>query len=446
VIFGGSPMTLIVWQIVWFQISIVILWLVLRKRSGVLANLVGIFLLLMPMGFYTARYFWNANVMPIFTIIFIAAVLSLLEKRTPKRSLLVGLISGLSLQIEAAFGILFFPFVFIYLLLKRFSIKNILVCTVGFLITLLPQALFELRHGFIMTKILLDQITGKGDMLGVKLSFSDKIAERGQLLVDTIRNTSHIPLEVLNLIYPGLIIAGVIFFLKRKKKEQFGDSIILSISLLVFSGIFYLLFPMQVKGWYVLSLSIPFVIIFVGIMEKVYLRNAFGKLLVYLILLVTFTHTLKAHLEYLNNNFGKLSTDPSNLTNELKAVDWVYLEANGKGFKVYSYLPAIYDFPFQHAFWWYGTKKYGYQPEDIAYLPNQPEYIQKGVLAWTKKRLTTDGTPVFLIIQGDKEHSKRFSEWMGNFSKLCPVKETAIIDSLRVVMLSSCKDKPSPAK
>lgn len=444
--FGGNPMALVIWQLIWFQISVVLLWMIIRKKSIVLSNIVGILLSLLPTGFYTARYFWNANTMPIFTILFITTFLYLLEKRTVKRSLLVGLVSGLSLQIEAAFGILFFPFALIYLLVKRYSLKKLLALTIGFLITLLPQVLFELRHGFIMTKILIDQVTGKGDMLGAKLSLSDRLAERGLLFVNTIRETSHIPLEKLSIIYPLLLIFGTLFLINKKKKNIPNSLITLSLSFIIFACLFYLIFPMQIKGWYILSLSIPIAIFFSGILEKVYQKGKLGKLLVFLFLFFAFTNTIKAHTEYLQNIFQKPSTDPSNLANEVKAVDWVYHEAGGKGFKVYSYMPAIYDYAFQYIFWWYGTKTYGYQPEDIAYLPNQPVYIPKGELAWTKKVATTDGTPVFLIIQKDGENTIRFQEWMGNFSKLCPAKGRQIIDSLKVVKLISCAAKPTPTK
>ncbi len=446
IIFGGNPMALMFWQIIWFQISVVLLWLVLRKKSRVLANVVGILLSLLPTGFYTARYFWNANVMPIFTILFIAALIYLLEKRTLKRSFLVGFISGLSLQIEAAFGIIFFPFALVYLLFKRFPIKKLLALFIGFLITLLPQVLFELRHGFIMTKILFDQVTGRGDMLGTKLSLSERLTERGKLLIDIVRNTSHIPMEVLNIIYPSLIIFGIIYILKKKKNIFSDTAITISLFLFVFSCVFYLIFPMQVKGWYILSLTIPLVIFFAVIFEKIYIINSFGKLLVFLVILFTITNTLKAHYEYLRNNLQKPSNDPSSLINEIQAVDWVYQEANGEAFKTYSYLPAIYDYSFQYLFWWYGTKEYGYQPEEISYLPNQPIYIQNGELAWTKKKTTKEGTPVFLIIQGDSEHSERFDLWMGNFSKLCQVKEKVIIDSLKVSKLSSCSKQLSITK
>jgi len=443
IVFGGNPMALIFWQIIWFQISILLLWLVLRKKSIALSNIIGILLSLLPTGFYTARYFWNANTMPIFTILFFTSIIYFLENYSTKRSLLVGLISGLSLQIEAAFGILFFPFTILYFLIKRISLKNFIFCFTGFFVTLLPQLLFELRHGFIMTKILLDQISGKGNMLGEKLSIAERLSERQQLLIDTIRNTNHIPLEALNVIYLVLIIIGIIYFI-NKKKNIFNDSpIAIPLFFFIISCVFYLIFPMQVKGWYTLSLTIPLVLFFGGILEKEYIKNYQNKFLILLIIFFTFTNTIKAHYQYIKEINLKPSSDPSSLINEIKAVDWVYQEANKEGFKIYSYLPAIYDYAFQHVFWWYGTKKYGYQPEEISYLPNQPVYIQNGNLAWTKKKITKEGVPVFLIIQNDSEHSERFQEWMGNFSKLCQIKEKIIIDSLKVVKLVSCSSLPS---
>ena len=440
-IFGGSPMAIVIWQIIWYQLAVLILWFVLKKKSLTQANLVGIVLSLLPTGFYTARYFWNANAMPIFTILFIATLVYSQENRSPKKSFLVGLISGLSLQVEAAFGILFFPFTLLFFLLKRFSFKNIFASIVGFVITLLPQALFEMRHDFLMTKTLLAEFTGKAAILGEKLSFSDRLPERELRFINTLRDTNHIPFETLSIIYPILLVLGILYLISKYRKNIPNNLTLLTLSFFIFSCIFYLFFPLGIKTWYILGLSIPAAIFFVSVIERIFSKNIFGKILVFVFIFFTFQNTLKAHLEYLDKNFLKPSDNPSNLMNEIKAVDWVYQEAGGQGFRVYSYLPAIYDYPLQHVFWWYGTKTYGYQPEDIAYLPGQPEYIQKGERAWTKRKLTKDGTPVFLIIQGDSEHSEFFQGWMGNFSKLCPVKETKIIDSLKVVKLVSCVER-----
>lgn len=443
-IFGGSPQAIVFWQIAWFQIAVIALWLVIRKKDQAKADITGIFLLLLPTGFYTARYFWNANAMPIFTILFVAALFFCLEQRSKGSSFLLGLVTGLSMQIEAAFGVLFFPFAFLQLLLKRFSFKKILYYLGGFIVTLLPQAVFEFRHGFPMTRTLVAEFSGKASILGGNMSFTERLPERKLLFVNTLRDISHIPYELLSIV---LLILAIYYFVSLADKKHKRDLVSeVSVSMFLFACLFYLLFPMQVKSWYVLGLSSVAAVFFSSIISSVYKRHFFGKILVFCLILFTFFHTLKAHSEYLGKNFLKPSDNPSNLTNEIKAVDWVYKEASGRGFRVYSYLPAIYDYPFQHVFWWYGTKTYGYQPEDIAYLPGQPEYISKSAKAWTKTRPTENGIPVFLIIQEDTEHSQRYQEWMGNFSKYCQEKEGKIIDSLRVVKLSSCPTDSKEAK
>lgn len=67
------------------------------------------------------------------------------------------------------------------------------------------------------------------------------------------------------------------------------------------------------------------------------------------------------------------SSDASILANEIKAVDWVYQKADGKGFYEYNYLPSVYDYPYQYLFWWWGRKQYGYVPCEYSTFPGAPK-------------------------------------------------------------------------
>lgn len=109
------------------------------------------------------------------------------------------------------------------------------------------------------------------------------------------------------------------------------------------------------------------------------------------------------------------SDDPSLLTNEIKAVDWVYQKSDNQGFYVYSYLPSVYDYPYQYLFWWYGLKKYGFTPCEYATFPGAPgsfiphhKYYQQPPKACANFR--------FLIIEPDKNEILR-SEWLGEVRK-----------------------------
>ena len=88
------------------------------------------------------------------------------------------------------------------------------------------------------------------------------------------------------------------------------------------------------------------------------------------------------------------------LKNELLAIDFVYTFAKGENFKVYSYLPSVYDYPYLYLFWWYGQKKYGYIPGEYRYSPNKPQYISNQDKFEGRKDNISD--LVFLIKEPDR--------------------------------------------
>lgn len=438
-LFGGNLAAIVYWQILWYQISVIILWLVLKKKSISLATIISIFLFLMPTGFNTARYFWNANSMTFFTIFYFASLIATVRDTSKRNLFILGIISGLAMQVEAAFGILFFPFAFLYLLIHKLGFNKVLSLIIGFGLTLLPQALFEIRHGFIMTKVLLNEFAGKGDMLGEKISLVERLNQRWDHLHTLLLRSSHLPPNTVIQLYALCFIVFVYIVIKKKAHTEANRVWLLSFSFVVFSAVFYLLFPQKLKSWYTLGLSIPLVI-FLGSFPN-YLCESKSKLLKIVTIIMLFStvyYTVKSQTDYIRDVAFKPSNDPSNLQNEITDLNWVYQQANGQGFNLYSYIPSVYDYPNQHVFWWYGTKRYGYQPSDISYLPNQPEYIIKGNLAWTKKKPASGNQLTFLIIEKDREMPQREQAWLGNFSKLCLVKQESFPWNAEVRMLTKC--------
>ncbi len=438
--FGGNPSAIVYWQIFWFQLSIILLYLVLQKKNGPLAFFASALLLLAPFGFNTGRYFWNANSMPIFTTLFLVSVIWSGVSSSKYRHLLTGLIAGLSLQIEAAFGVLFFPFLFIYRLFSKEKSKNIFWSIAGFVVTLIPQVIFEFRHGFIMTKIFFDEFTGSGQMLGEKITFSEKLAQRGEHLVDIIRHTNHLP-ENLVFIFTAIAFVSLLFYLFSSSFKKADKKIpLLLLGFLVFSSVFYLAFPQKLKIWYTLGLAVPLIMVDAVFLALLYRSHRYLlRLLSVLFVTATFVFSLKAQNDYFSIMYDLSANNPSNLQNEIAAADWIYTEAAGQGFAVYSYLPSVYDYPYQHVFWWYGTQKYGYQPADTAYLPNQPEYILRGNQAWKKKKEQGDNQLTFLIIERESETLSRQQAWLGNFSSLCAVKQHTFSWGTEVRKLEKCR-------
>ncbi|MFZ2201768.1 MAG: glycosyltransferase family 39 protein, partial [Microgenomates group bacterium] len=179
---GGDPAAPLLWQIVWYQLAGLSVYFLIKRTNENLAFFAAAFFLLMPLGFNTNRYFWNANAMPIFTAFYLLSLYLVSLKTNLFRAALLGLAAGLALQIEAAFGIIFFPFSFLFLLFTTRKIKVHLGHLFAFLATLLPQVLFELRHGFSMTKIFLSEAGGGSSLLGKKMTLGERLSDRWEII------------------------------------------------------------------------------------------------------------------------------------------------------------------------------------------------------------------------------------------------------------------------
>lgn len=417
---GGNPAYLTYWMVILYQLTGFVIWAFFKNKNSLLALLLSSLFLLSPGLFYASRFSWSANPMPLFTVFFFLILISNLEKTTKLRSLLLGIIIGLSMQIEAAFAILFFPFSILVFFFKKKPLKFYLPLTFGLLLTLIPQILFELRHSFIMTHVFFNEISGNTSILGNKLGFINTILSHKQSYLYSSHGFIALPDGITE-----LFIAGVIFFLliklirgelEQKNKLYF----LISLFFIVFSFIFYSFYNQNLKGWYLLGLYIPYLLITGVFLDEVLrlkkILTNYGFILVLLCLLIL---TLPAQLSLIPKDFSFRSGDKSNIRNELEEIDWIYQKAEGQGFRVYNYLPSVYDFPYQYLFWWYGTNKYGYQPDTISYLDNVPEYIPQNNRYWTLKKTADHNSPTFLIIEEDTEMPKRQAAWLGNFDKSC---------------------------
>jgi hypothetical protein len=290
-----------------------------------------------------------------------------------------------------------------------------------------------------MTKVLLNEFGGKGDMLGEKISFLERVDQRWDHLHGLLLHSSHLPPNAVIVLF-GIALILFLSLLVSKKLQTPGDKTwLLSFSFIVFSAIFYLLFSQKLKIWYTLGLSVPIAIFFGGFLNYLFEnRLKLLKPLPIILLILLVYYSIKSQTDYITAVAFKPSNDRSSMQNELAALDWIYQNAEGEGFKVYSYLPSVYDFPYNHLFWWYGNDKYGYQPFETAYLPNQPEYIADVDQLWVNKRDMGANNLIFLVIEEDFDMPVRTEAWMGNFSKLCQIKEVDFPWHAKVKMMTSC--------
>lgn len=433
---GGDPSALTYWNILWYGLGAIGLIWFFYKENKLLALISSSIFLMAPAMFYSSRFFWSANPMPYMTIFYFVSVLSYLKKPGVLNSSLVGLISGASMQVEAAFGVTFFPFFFIFSLFNRPKLKFLAISVGTFLLTLLPQIIFELRHQFIMTKTFFSEVSGKSQILGERLDFSQTFLNHLNTYTNFTKEIFQLPEYISSVLIGISIIYLTYLFFKKKLSQNNRYLFLVSISFIVFTFSFYLLYSYPLKGWYLLGLRIPYIFLIALFLFQIFSKHLVLKVLVCGIIALSFFNTYQDQSRFLQD-INYQSTDKSTLRNEMTTVDWVYSKANGDGFTAYNYIPSVYDFPYQYLYWWYGNKKYGYQPEKVTYLDNVPEYIQNNEVFFKSKKPATNGN-VFLIYEPD-ENNERLAAWLGNFTKFCSIEKQTFDWGTTVELRRLCK-------
>lgn len=358
-------------------------------------------------------YSFHPNMITFLTPVFIYCLEKYLKTKKLKYSILTFGLGGLFFQFEMNFGI-FIPFIVLMSLLLT---KNILLLKsrsfwLGFLffgLTFIPQILFDLKHNFLMLNSVQNYLT---DDRNQKFVLLHRITTIAKSFYDVILPTFQNSKILTNLILTLLPLSIFINTYKTKSTDRVNLSIMLAILMVPFIG--YILLPVNVNPWHLGGVSATLIILSGFIFHQIWQYKLAGKLTAAVLLVLALISFINNINEFIQAR-AKPNPDQSSIVNEIAAIDYVYQYAKGKNFKVYAYLPSVYDYPYQYLFWWYGLKKYGYLPKDYAYLPNKPEYI-RNKYAFQTGDYPDDSSLIFLIKEPDDLSRREL--WENNFKHL----------------------------
>ncbi len=284
---------------------------------------------------------------------------------------------------------------------KLFKDKFFWLGTLVFIGLLLPQIIFDIKHDFIMSKGVVRFLSEtSGSKFDLIKKFSTVWDSFFSVFSATLMNQKL-------LLWAILILAFPIFknFFSRNKKEIIA--IIASLFILVpFIG--YLIIPVSVNAWHLGAESAALLILVAFMLSYSWRISFFGKLFSMILSILLIFYSLLNIVNYYKERTSP-DMDPSSYKNEIAAIDYVYKKAQGANFKVYTYLPSVYDYPYQYLFWWYGRKMYGYVPGEYRYLPNRPQYIPRQD-KFEGRKDNFSGL-VFLIKEPDRNYTR--SGWEG---------------------------------
>lgn len=409
IISGGDPYSAILMEIVLWVIGGFFLLKLVKDFNKWLVLPIGLIWVASDYIVLTNRYSFNPNPVTLLTPIFIYGLVQSL-KRKKFWIILTWFLAGAFFNFEMNFGVFTPVIIFISLLIINRKLLKDKMFWIGFLIfilTLLPQLLFDFKHQFIMSKSVFKYLSeGKGGEFN--------LLKRMPMILNSYFNVFQATLMNHKLLSWTLIILAI--FVTKKiffKKEK---NIILTVSLIFFLIPFlsYLFIPVNVNAWHLGGFATASLILTAFILFELWRINFIGKISTLFLYFFLIFYSLSNIFNFLLNDFGKSNMDPSLYKNEINAIDFVYKYAKGQNFKVYTYLPSVYDYPYQYLIWWYGRKNYGYVPGEYVYSPNKPIYIPGQEKFQGTKSNFSD--LVFLIKEPDRNYTR--AGWEGAFIKL----------------------------
>lgn len=367
----------------------------------------------------------NAWIPYLTTHIMVPILLLLLNLKSNKQInnlqiFLLGFLSALFFHSQAAFGIVFMIIIPVILYFKKIklSIKTTLIGLGGFFLSLSPLIIFELKNSFIQSKAVISFILDfrtQSKIIEPNSNGFKRIIEIASEML-TVAGQSIFPIE---LGYFGGFVALIIFVLYLKKKENYQRILVLAPLIL---GTFFLYLILPAKAYYLVALYPVWIYLFgdyIFIYQKKYIFP-----IVFLFLVLAFVQLMNSR-----NNYQLLSDSSTSLySSKLAAVDKAYELAEGKPFRSYQFVPAVYDYTYQYI---YLQKNFEgkYLPTEFSYAPGETTYN-------TYKHLppkSSESEIVILIVE-DYIYDNVYNDWWNRVTpNLTILEEVSISSSIKVI-------------
>ena len=398
VIFRGDPTGIALTMSLVGISSIILSFLVGRKIGG---NLLGFSLAVLvsvsPALISLSSQIWNPNIAPLFVLLTFYSLYKIysLDKISNKYFFILGILLSINIDIEILWGLLFalgVVFSLILVLNKKIKIKQIIYLFLGILAVASPRIVFELKHGFLMTKSFILFLTSKNSTED-PLTFIQVLEGRVFSFVDLFSSSLTFNSQLMALVVIVLTLLSLILFYK-KSSEVIKRFIV---TLLTIVGVFFVgtvIFSRALWPHYLVGLPIVYIFLFaISLFLFSKKLNNFMILVFAVIILSIFNFDPINQIKSITSPV--FEGNSAVYRNQLAVVDYVYREARGKDFKYVVYTPPVYDYTYRYLFTWYGPSKYKYsssQEARTAFFIIEPDPGYEDRPKWWLKARENDGT------------------------------------------------------
>jgi len=282
----------------------------------------------------------------------------------------------------------------IYLKLSFLKPKIFIPSILAFVIPFLPQIVFDIRNYFIISRSILGYINGTNTSLGkLEVGFLGRIISRIETLVeDLVTNISFgDKYQFMSLLMFAALFNGLIILYQSKKTtlKKTTTFLLLFVSF-VYGG--FILYSGPVWSWYRAGLPFIFVLLLSIALSEIWSQVRWGKFIVGSIVVLLSIIAIGPQ-DRISIARGKYAGYVSTLSNQQKALDYIYKDSKGEPFALYVYTPPVYPWIWDYQLWWYAEKKYGYLPSpydrmpqegnpELIYLIIEPAQFEADMLGW----------------------------------------------------------------
>ncbi len=324
---------------------------------------------------------WNPYLAPILLIVLIAIFSNLelknISKNTISRLLLAGIVGGLiaNAHLSLGSGILIGSGFYLILstifadsvsrgdLVKRLihSVASGVVFVIGVGISFIPYMLFEARHGFNQTKMLIFMVTSPFPVVGVLGLSKDDILRQFPLVAVRLLG---IPEKFIVIVFAVITLLFIILLVEKKIALTLSDKKILGSISCIFVALFtiYMTSKNPVWEYHFIGMEVLLLFYILIIADKMRLiRFAIiifaGSLLISHV--SSFTHVLQS-----DERFEDV------LSTKVEVTESVMRDAKGSNYVVYPHSSSIYTYDYAYLFRWKKGVNVPFDPSQNTYKSN----------------------------------------------------------------------------
>jgi len=386
---GGDPVLPAVFLAFLSTVAIYFLFLLGKelqdRMTGLIAAVIGAFSYYIVLA---SRWLSNPTSILLISVLLLFSMWKIVKGESKKWWIAIALLIGVSLHFEAASAVFYLPMILVFAIWQKKNFPNkkiFLISSAVFIGTLLPQLLFNFRHGNILFNNFINMLIEEKSF---KLSFWQVLNSRMNYFWAVFHSKILPGLEVWVAAFSAIALG---ISIERKKEFNKRALILLAIFIgipmigfIFFQGNFGNIYDYYMTGYY-----LPIILLFSMGLAKL-LKTGWGKI----IILIFFVLFFRRNGEFIKNHIIAGVDGPTHITlgNELQAVDWVFEDAKGRGeFNVDVYVPPVIPHSYDYLFLWQATERCG---DDLCEM-----------------NLTEQVPLLYTLYEEDPPHPERLEAW-----------------------------------